>query len=95
MRELVLDGSTWKTRDDVYDAFFSAVGAPDWHGRNFDALNDSIANGEINRIEVPYRLVIRHYDAIGVGAQKMATDFVGLIRELGARGCRVEIRIEK
>jgi RNAse (barnase) inhibitor barstar len=57
MKELVLDGSTWQNRDDVYDAFFKAVGAPDWHGRNFDALNDSIATGSINKIEVPYRLI--------------------------------------
>ena len=25
--------------------------------RDFDALNDSIANGSINEVEVPYRLV--------------------------------------
>jgi RNAse (barnase) inhibitor barstar len=95
MKELVLDGSTWQTRDDVYDAFFKAVGAPDWHGRNFDALNDSIAAGDINKIEVPYRLIIRHYDSIGEGAMKMTNDFVDLIREIGARGFPVEIVVEK
>jgi RNAse (barnase) inhibitor barstar len=95
MKEFVLDGSMWQTRDDVYDAFFKAVGAPDWHGRNFDALNDSIAAGDINKIEVPYRLIIRHYDSIGVGATKMASDFVDLIHEIGARGCPVEIVVEK
>jgi RNAse (barnase) inhibitor barstar len=95
MKELILDGSTWQTRDDVYDAFFKAVGAPEWHGRNFDALNDSIAAGDINKIEVPYRLIIRHYDSIGEGAMKMASDFVDLIREIRARGCPVEIVVEK
>ncbi|HKR85848.1 MAG TPA: barstar family protein [Terriglobales bacterium] len=43
MRELTLDGAALKTRDDVYNSFFRAVGTPDWHGRNFDALRDSIA----------------------------------------------------
>lgn len=95
MRELTLDGSTWHTRDDVYDAFFKAVGAPDWHGRNLDALNDSIANGDINKIEVPYRLIIRHYDSIGAGAMKMASDFVDLINDIAARGCPVEIVVER
>jgi Barstar (barnase inhibitor) len=38
MRELVLNGAGWATKDDVYSAFFHAVGAPDWHARNFDAL---------------------------------------------------------
>ena len=38
MRELALDGADWLTRDDVYDAFFRAVGGPEWHGRNFDGV---------------------------------------------------------
>jgi hypothetical protein len=42
MRELILNGVGWATRDEVYDAFFRAVGAPEWHGRNLDALADSI-----------------------------------------------------
>jgi RNAse (barnase) inhibitor barstar len=53
MVELVLDGSEWKTKDDVYNAFFRAVGAPEWHGRNLDALADSISGGSINQVEVP------------------------------------------
>ena len=60
MKELTLDGAGWTTNDDVYSAFFLAVGAPEWHGRNFDALNDSIANGSINKVDVPYRLVLKN-----------------------------------
>lgn len=48
VRELILDGAGWKTRDDVYDAFFGAVGAPNWHGRNLDAVADGISGGSIN-----------------------------------------------
>jgi RNAse (barnase) inhibitor barstar len=95
MRELILDGSKWRTRDDVYDAFFKAVGAPDWHGRNFDALIDSIEHGDINSIEVPYKLIIMHTDSISEGAQKMVSDFVDLIHEISARGCPVEIVLEE
>jgi RNAse (barnase) inhibitor barstar len=95
MKELILDGSAWQTRDDVYDAFFKVVGAPEWHGRNFDALIDSIETGRINAVEVPYRLVVKHYDCVGAGAKQMASDFVDLIHEIGARGCPVEIRTEE
>jgi hypothetical protein len=28
MKELVLDGAVWITKDDPYDAFFRAVGVP-------------------------------------------------------------------
>ena len=89
-----MDAATWNSKDDVYDAFFNVVGAPSWHGRNFDALNDSIANGQINEVEVPYRLVIVNFDLIGAGAKKMASDFVALVREIAARGVPIEIVVQ-
>ena len=91
MKELTLDGAGWTTNDDVYSDFFLAVGAPEWHGRNSDALNDSIANGSINKVEVPYRLVLKNYDLISGEAKKMTDDFVDLIHEIAARGCPVEV----
>jgi len=94
MKELTLDGACWTTKDDVYAAFFRAVGAPDWHGRNFDVLNDSIANGSINEVEIPYRLVLKNYDLISGEAKKMTDDFVDLIHEIAARGCPVDVRID-
>jgi RNAse (barnase) inhibitor barstar len=94
MKELILNGADWRTRDDVYDSFFRAVGAPVWHGRNFNALRDSIATGSINTVEVPYRLVIQNYDKIAPSARQMANDFVDLIRELAAEGCPVDVRAE-
>jgi RNAse (barnase) inhibitor barstar len=94
VRELILNGAEWNTKDDVYTSFFHAVGAPPWHGRNFDALIDSIETGEINAIEVPYRLVIQNYSLIGSEALQMAKDFVDLLHKLAARGCPVEVRVE-
>ena len=93
MRELLLEGGDWATKDDVYEAFFHAVGAPEWHGRNLDAL-DSISGGSINHVEVPYRLVIRGYDRIGPHAKPMTDSFIKLIHELAAAGCPVAIRVE-
>ena len=94
VKELILDGSTWTNSDDVYSAFFLAVGAPNWHGRNFNALNDSISTGSINEVEVPYTLVIKNYDMIGWHARKMADDFIDLIHELAGRGCPIGIRVD-
>ena len=95
MKELILDASTWKTRDDVYNSFFKAVGAPEWHGRNLDALNDSISAGGINAVEVPYKLVVQHYDRMAPGAKQMADKFIEVIRDIAARGCPVEIVLER
>jgi RNAse (barnase) inhibitor barstar len=94
MRELVLNGADWTTKDDVYDAFFHAVGAPEWHGRNLDALADSISGASINNVEVPYRLVIKSYDRIGPVAKPMTDSLIKLVHELAAEGCPVEIRVE-
>jgi len=94
MRELILDASEWRTKDDVYDAFFAAVGAPKWHGRNLDALNDSIGTGQINDIEVPYRVVITNYGKISGAALRMTDLLAELLQELGARGVPVEVRVE-
>jgi RNAse (barnase) inhibitor barstar len=95
MRELFLDGANWKIKDDVYDAFFKAVGAPSWHGRNFNAIDDSIANGGINSIDPPYRLVIMNYDRIQSDAKQMTDDFIDLVRKIAASGVQVEIRVER
>ncbi|HVA17742.1 MAG TPA: barstar family protein [Candidatus Dormibacteraeota bacterium] len=94
MREVVIDGRNWNSVDNVYDAFFEAVGAPSWHGRNFNALRDGIATGRINKIEVPYLIRIKNYDSVGTEAKTMAAGFVQLIKDLRKSGCPVDIEIE-
>ena len=94
MPEIIMDGSNWTTPDDVYDAFFKAVGAPAWHGRNFNALRDSIAVGRVNRLEIPYSIKIRNYSSIGAGARETARGFIDLINDLHASGCSVRLEIE-
>lgn len=94
MKDLILDGAGWTKRDDLYDDFFRAVGAPQWHGRNFNALKDSIVNGSINAIETPYTVVIRNYDRIGPGVKQIASDFVDLIQKIRDSGSPVDVRIE-
>jgi RNAse (barnase) inhibitor barstar len=64
MKEIRLEASKWKTRDDFYDALLPALGAPAWHGRSLDALNDSIGSDEINELRLPFRLLLVGADAI-------------------------------
>lgn len=94
MREITIDGTSWETPDDFYDAFFKAVGAPSWHGRNFNALRDSICTGQINRIEVPYLIRITNFSCIGRGAIQVVKDFLSLVNELRDSGCAVDIAVE-
>ncbi len=50
----------WQEVDSVegfYNKFLPQVEAPNWHGRNLDALRDSLVTGDINAIEPPYCIV--------------------------------------
>jgi len=95
MREIDLDGSNWAQPDDFYQAFLNEVGAPAWHGHNFNALRDSIAAGKINAIEVPYLIKIKNFALIGQGAKGIVRDFVELIEELRDSGIPVDIEIDE
>ncbi|MGD0911404.1 MAG: barstar family protein [Terracidiphilus sp.] len=91
--ELILDAEGWTRKDDVYNAFFAAVRSPNWHGRNRDALNDSISTGGINEVELPYRLVVHNATRAGAGARSMLALFKELVDDIHAEGCPVEMKI--
>jgi RNAse (barnase) inhibitor barstar len=98
---LILDASDWSLRgdwfwaQDFYTAFFEAVGAPEWHGRCLDALNDSIAGGGVNKIEVPYRIVLRNVPGDNEMVSGALADFVTLFERLHAEGCPVTLELAK
>jgi len=86
--ELQLDASNWKSADDIYESLFTAIGAPEWHGRHFDALNDSIVTGSINSVEVPYTISISGMNSANPEVRRLVADLVDFISALRAEGCR-------
>ncbi len=89
-----MDASKWKTLDDLYDSFFEAVKAPVWHGRNLNAVRDSVGVGQINGIEVPYCLVLKNYHQLSDQLKEKADNFVELISDLEREGTPVKIRVD-
>ena len=87
-----LDASRWKSADDLYTSLFEKLGAPAWHGRNFNALNDSIVTGGINSVEVPYSLSIFSLNLASSDARKFVQEFVDFVDEREADGCPTQIR---
>ncbi|QJU57744.1 hypothetical protein HL653_08010 [Sphingomonas sp. AP4-R1] len=57
MKLIQLDGSAWMSPDDFFAALLPALGAPSWHGRSLNALDDSLYGG-INEVEPPFTVVI-------------------------------------
>ena len=94
MKEIVLSGAGWIDHDSFYDAFFEAVGAPSWHGRNLDALNDSIGAGDINKVEVPYTIKITGINSMTTDARAFVDRFSTLIGDLKEEGVPVNLSLE-
>jgi RNAse (barnase) inhibitor barstar len=91
IKAVLLDGTDWRTKDDFYNAFFTAVGAPDWHGKNFNALRDSIVAGQINQINLPYTIRIEGLDEMSAAIRTLVEDFCSLIKELCSGGQQIDV----
>ena len=55
--EIVINWEGIKTEEEFYSDFLPQLDAPNWHGRNLDALADSLITGSINGIEPPYTIL--------------------------------------
>lgn len=55
---IMLDAADWSQPGDFYEALLPRLNAPDWHGRNLDALWDSLTRGQINGLEPPFAVKV-------------------------------------
>ena len=95
MKEISLDASEWRDRDDFYDALLPALGAPTWHGRNLDALNDSISGGDISAIRLPIRIEITNSAAVPSELRDYLAKFADLITDLKTdRACDIALVLD-
>ncbi len=58
MQIIELNAEKWKSVFDFYNALLSAIGAPAEHGKNPNALVDSMIWGGLNSVEPPYTIRI-------------------------------------
>ena len=95
MKEIALDASAWQKRDDFYDALLPALGAPGWHGRNLDALNDSISGDNISAVRLPFRIKITNTASVPADLQGYLFKFADLLTELRvSRDCEVYLMLD-
>ena len=90
MDVIELEGGAWTTADDFYTAYFAAVGVPEWHGRNLDALWDSLTAGGINQLDPPFRIRIRGTVSMSFDVREMVRRFEALVQEAKRKaiGCK-------
>jgi len=73
--DIEIDWKNVHSEENFYETFLPQVDAPDWHGHNLDALNDSLVTGDINGIEPPYRIVNKN-------TRELAEELVGFQRRV-------------
>src|SRR5712672_2855548 len=56
MTIIELNAQSWHSREDFYSALLAALGAPKSHGRNLNAVIDSMVWGGMNAVEPPYKI---------------------------------------
>jgi RNAse (barnase) inhibitor barstar len=63
MKVINLDASEWCSPEDFYSALLPQLGAPTWHGRNLDALEDSLRGG-VNQLMPPFTVHVERTDSL-------------------------------
>jgi len=82
-----LDARKWRTGMDFYEALLKKLGAPARHGRNANALIDSMIRGGINAIEAPYTIRVVGTSRLPAEARNEMLKVVNILSEV--------LRIEK
>jgi hypothetical protein len=70
MNFIDIDASGWETALDFYEAILAAIGAPRWHGRNVNALIDSMIYGGISELEPPFTVRITNAEKLPAEARE-------------------------
>jgi RNAse (barnase) inhibitor barstar len=73
--EIKIDWSEISTVDDFYRVIFNQIDPPDWHGRNLNALNDSLVTGDICKSGPPFDFIFQNKDIMNETLKDIADSF--------------------
>jgi hypothetical protein len=91
--EIVLDGYDWRTELDFIEAVIAGVEGPQWHGRNYNALYDSLVVGSINGVDGPYDFVIKPPTQAIPEVTEAISYFLQRVSDWRAEGANISARI--
>lgn len=89
MQQIELDASAWTEPGDFYEALLPQLGAPDWHGRNLDALEDSIFGGDINSVEPPFHISMARTDELSPSMKDFLIRVNDVFADYGRSGATI------
>jgi hypothetical protein len=91
--EIALDGRDWRTELDFIEAVITGVDGPFWHGRNYNALYDSLVVGSINGVDGPYDFVIQPPAKATPEVKEAIAYFIQRVADWRAEGVTISARI--
>lgn len=93
MRIIRLDGTRWQSGADFYAALLPEIGAPDWHGRNLDALEESLRAGDVFPVKPPVTIHIVGMATMTHETRTYLDRFQALAVDLRADGVAVNVTL--
>ena len=79
-----MNAHVWRSESDFHDALVEALGAPDWHGRNLDAWEESIRDDNINSVRAPYIVIVEGAGSLEPRLRSYVERFVALFEAVRA-----------
>ena len=89
--KIFVDWSHIKSFDDFYDCFLPQVKAPEWHGRNMNALADSLVTGDVNGVEPPFCVINTNSQDLSSEAQTIFSAVSEIYAEANAEGRKIRV----
>ena len=89
--EIVIDWAMLKDEEEFYNSLLPQLSAPEWHGRNLDALADSIITGSINDVEPPYTITSLNEASVVVGMKGFQVLVLEILREAEQSGREIHV----
>jgi len=74
MKIIELDGANWSSSHNFFDALATSLKVVPWHGRGFDAFEDSVFYGGMSEVEPPFKVIVFNCPAFAEkDVEQMAT----------------------
>ena len=92
--KIFVDWSGIETFEDFYDCFLPQVKAPEWHGKNLDALADSLITGSINGVEPPFCVINTNSSELSNRAKEVFDAVAQIYKEANSEGRKIRVFCE-
>jgi len=79
--EIKIDWREINTLDEFYRVIFKQIDPPNWHGKNLNALNDSLVTGDICKSGPPFNFVILNKEMVNDKLKDTATAFQEIVTD--------------